>query len=73
MHADIGLHNIILSSETSTEIRAIIDWEFIASAPYASLYRGIEMLFRKSALNQFGPEYNRANKLREAFWDTIPN
>ena len=67
MHADMGLYNIILSSETSTEIRAIIDWEFVASAPYASLHRSIEMLFRKSALNQFGPEYDRANELREAF------
>jgi len=72
MHADMGLHNIILSSQTSTEIRAIIDWEFVASAPYASLYRVIEMLFRKSAPNQFGPEFDRAYELREAFWDTIP-
>ncbi|KAL8740214.1 MAG: hypothetical protein Q9184_008519, partial [Pyrenodesmia sp. 2 TL-2023] len=30
MHADMGLHNIILSSETPTELRAIIDWEFVA-------------------------------------------
>lgn len=72
MHADMGLHNIILSSQISTEIRAIIDWEFVASAPYASLYRIIEMLFRKSAPNQFGPEFDRADELREAFWDTIP-
>ena len=73
MHADMGLHNIILSSQTPTEIRAIIDWEFVASAPYASLYRIIEMLFRKSAPNQFGPEFDRANELREAFWNTIPD
>ena len=73
MHADMGLHNIILSSQTPTEIQAIIDWEFVASAPYASLYRIIEMLFRKPALNQFGPEFDRANELREAFWNTIPD
>ena len=72
MHQDMGLHNIILSSETSTEIRAIIDWEFVASAPYASLHRTFEMLFRKPAPNQFGPEFDRANELRDAFWDTIP-
>jgi hypothetical protein len=36
---------------------AIIDWEFVASAPYASLHRVIEMLFRKSASNGFGAEY----------------
>ena len=73
MHSDMGLHNIILSSQTSSEIRAIIDWEFVASAPYASLYRIIEMLFRKSAGNQFGPEFDRADELREAFWNTIPH
>ena len=72
IHADMGLHNIILSSQTPTEIRAIIDWEFVASAPYASLYRIIETLFRESAPNQFGPEFDRADELREAFWDTIP-
>ena len=72
MHSDMGLHNIILSSQTPTEIQAIIDWEFVASAPYASLYRIIEMLFRKAAPNQFGPEFDRANELREAFWNAIP-
>lgn len=72
IHADMGLHNVILSSQTSTEIRAIIDWEFVASTPYASLYRIIEMLFRQSADNQFGPEFDHANELREAFWNTIP-
>ena len=73
MHSDMGLHNIILSSQTPTEIQAIIDWEFVASAPYASLYRIIEMLFRKPAPNRFGPEFDRAYELREAFWDTIPD
>ena len=72
MHADMGLHNIILSSQTPTEIQAIIDWEFVASAPYASLYRIIEMLFRKPAPSLFGPEFDRANELREAFWNAIP-
>ncbi|KAF1961701.1 hypothetical protein CC80DRAFT_522437 [Byssothecium circinans] len=73
MHADMGPHNIIVSSETHTEIQAVIDWEFVASAPYASLHRIIEMLFRKPAPNGFGPEYEGADKLREAFWATIPD
>ena len=73
MHADMGLHNVIVSSQTYTEIRAVIDWEFAASAPYASLYRIIEMLFRKPASNGFGPEYDRADKLRDAFWGAIPD
>ncbi|KAF2799240.1 hypothetical protein K505DRAFT_321309 [Melanomma pulvis-pyrius CBS 109.77] len=73
MHADMGLHNIIVSSETHTEIQAVIDWEFVASAPYASLHRIIEMLFRKPSPNGFGPEYEGANELREAFWATIPD
>lgn len=73
MHTDMGPHNIIVSSEKPTEIQAIIDWEFLASAPYASQYRTIEMFFRENALNQFGPEYERADELREAFWNTMPN
>ncbi|KAI4184420.1 MAG: hypothetical protein LQ346_006120 [Caloplaca aetnensis] len=73
MHTDMGLHNIILSSKTPTEIRAIIDWEFVASAPYASLHSTIERLFRKSAENLFGPEFDRAGELRDAFWDSIPD
>ena len=73
MHADMGLHNVIVSSQKYTEIQAVIDWEFAASAPYASLYRIIEMLFRKPASNGFGPEYDRADKLRDAFWGAIPD
>ncbi|KAI0838584.1 hypothetical protein F5Y06DRAFT_268457 [Hypoxylon sp. FL0890] len=73
MHADMGLHNVIVSSQIYTEIRAIIDWEFLSSAPYASLHRIIEMFFRKPAPNGFGPEYDRADELREAFWSTIPD
>lgn len=72
MHSDMGPHNIIVSSDTRIDIESIIDWEFVASAPFASLYRVIEMLFRESAANGFGPEYDCANELRLAFWDTIP-
>ncbi|KAL7960350.1 hypothetical protein V8C34DRAFT_276930 [Trichoderma compactum] len=57
MHTDMGPHNIIVST----------------SAPYASHYRTIEMLSREDALNQFGPEYECADELREAFWNNIPN
>ncbi|EFY93338.1 hypothetical protein J3459_016544 [Metarhizium acridum] len=71
MHADMGLHNIIVSAQSPTEIQAVIDWEFVSSAPYASLYRIIEMLFREPALNEFGPEYDRADELRKAFWAAI--
>jgi hypothetical protein len=73
MHADMGPHNVIVSSKTHPKIQAVIDWEFLASAPYASLHRIIEMLFRKPASNGFGPEYEGANELREAFWATIPD
>ncbi|TAQ89739.1 hypothetical protein B7494_g1914 [Chlorociboria aeruginascens] len=47
--------------------QSIIDWEFVASAPYASLYRVIEMLFRKSTPNGFGAKYAHADELRDAF------
>ncbi|KAH0497864.1 hypothetical protein TgHK011_005146 [Trichoderma gracile] len=73
MHADMGLHNIIVSGQSPTEIHAFIDWEFVSSAPYASLYRIIEMLFREPALNGFGPEYDRVDELRKAFWAAIPD
>jgi len=72
MHSDMGPHNVILSLTTSTDIMAIIDWEFVASAPYASLYRIIEILFRETASNGFGAEYAHAGELRDAFWGAIP-
>lgn len=72
VHSDMGPHNVILSPTTSTDIKAIIDWEFVASAPYASLHRVIEMLFRESAPNGFGAEYAHADELRDAFWGAIP-
>lgn len=70
MHTDLGPHNAIVSSQTCSEIRAIIDWEFVASTP--SLHRIIKMLFRRPAPNRVGPEYDRADELREAFWGSIP-
>ncbi len=73
IHADMGPHNVIVSEQTPTEIRAIIDWEFVSSAPYASLHRIIEMFFRRSAPNGFGTEYDGAAELRAAFWGAIPD
>jgi hypothetical protein len=72
IHADMGLHNVIVSEQTPTDIRAVIDWEFASSAPYLSLHRIIEMLFRKPAPNGFGVEYDRASELGKAFWGAIP-
>ena len=72
VHSEMGPHNVILSPTTPTDIKAIIDWEFVASAPYASLHRVIEMLFRESAPNGFGAEYAYADELRDAFWGAIP-
>lgn len=72
VHADMGPHNVILSPTTTTDINAIIDFEFVGSAPYASLHRIIEMLFRESASNGFGAEYSHADELRDAFWGRDP-
>lgn len=72
VHAEMEHHNVILSPTTITDIKAIIDWDFFASAPYASLHRVIEMLFRKPAPNGFGAEYAYADELRGAFWGAIP-
>lgn len=74
MHSDMGLHNIIVSSDDCTDIKAIIDWEFVAaSAPFASLDRTFEMFFRNTASNGCGLEYVHADELREAFWDSMPD
>ena len=72
MRSDMGPHNVILLPTTPTDIIAIIDWEFVASAPYASLHQVIDMLFREPASNGFGAEYAHANELRDAFWSAIP-
>jgi hypothetical protein len=72
-HSDMGLHNIILSETNPTEVKAIIDWEFYASVPYAvSFYPIIEGFFCKPAPNCFGLKYPRADELRNTFWETIP-
>ena len=68
----MGPHNVILSPTTPTDIKAIIDWELVARAPYASLHRITEMLFRVSAPNGFGAEPAHADELRGAFWGAIP-
>ncbi|KAI0552231.1 hypothetical protein F4679DRAFT_581921 [Xylaria curta] len=72
MHADLGPHNIV-SSKKYTEIHAVIDREFVASALYASLHQIIEMFFRKPTPNGFGSEYDCADELREAFCGAIPD
>lgn len=72
VHEDMGLHNIMLSVDDPTEIVAIIDWEFCASAPYASTCMITEKLFRQPAMNDFGPEYDHADELRQRFWGTMP-
>jgi len=67
LHQDMGLHNIILSSDDPTTVKAIIDWEFCASAPYPSIYSVIERFFRMKAMNGFGTEYPHAEELVEPF------
>ncbi|KAM5365753.1 hypothetical protein ACJZ2D_010822 [Fusarium nematophilum] len=73
MHSDMGPHNVIVSSHSRSDIKAIIDWEFVAGAPFMALHRIIEMLFRRPAANDFGREYDRADELRETFWSAIPD
>lgn len=68
VHSDMGPHNVIVSEKDNSKIVAIIDWEFVACAPYPSVDRIVEMLFRRPAPNGFGPEYEGSGELREAFW-----
>ncbi len=72
VHSDMGPHNIILSSDDAVDIKAIIDWEFVASAPFASLFSILEKFFRMPASNGNGQPYNGAEELRRGFWNTIP-
>lgn len=72
VHADTGPQNVILPPTKTTDVKAIIDWEFVASTPYALLHRIIEMLFKKSAVNGSGAEYVYVDELRDVFWGVIP-
>jgi len=74
-HCDLGPHNVIIKPTdvpTHSEIAAVIDWEFVASTPFMSASRSIDLLFREFAQNDFGPEFPRADELRQAFWEAIP-
>ncbi|VUC31935.1 unnamed protein product [Clonostachys rosea] len=72
LHSNMGPHNIIVSSDEPTTFKAIIGWAFVASEPFLAVHRTVEAYFRRPALNGFGPEYDRADELREAFWKAIP-
>ncbi|ATY59667.1 hypothetical protein A9K55_003050 [Cordyceps militaris] len=72
LHVDMGLHNVLVAEDNHKEIKAIIDWELCASAPFLAALPCIEMLFRGGAPNGFGVEYPHADELRSAFWDAIP-
>ncbi|KAM3485677.1 hypothetical protein MY8738_001207 [Beauveria namnaoensis] len=72
LHVDMGLHNVLVAEDNHTEIKAIIDWELCASAPFLAAHPCIEVLFRMGAPNGFGAEYPHADQLRSAFWDAIP-
>jgi len=67
----MGLHNIILSSDDPTTVKAIIDWEFCVSAPYPSIYSVIECFFCMKVMNGFDTEYPHAEELHQTFWDAI--
>jgi hypothetical protein len=58
IHSDMGPHNVILSPTTPTDTMAIIDWEFVASALYASLHRIIKMLFREPGVTGLAQSTN---------------
>ncbi|KAL8878194.1 MAG: hypothetical protein Q9198_003948 [Flavoplaca austrocitrina] len=62
MHTDMGLHNIIVSSETSTESRA--------SSICLPSFNDREAI-PPSADDLFGPELDRADELPNAFSEEI--
>lgn len=71
LYANIEPYAVILSPTSTTDMKAIIDWEFVASVPCALLHRVIKMLFKKSAPNGFGAKYAYGDELCDAFWGAI--
>lgn len=70
-HADMGLHNMILSSHPPHNLEAIIDWEFFYCYPFPySVSCLIEPLF--SDLSETEIENGAEETLRAAFWGEIP-
>ncbi|KAM0345456.1 hypothetical protein ACHAPU_006383 [Fusarium lateritium] len=71
-HADLGLHNIIVSPEKPSEFKAVIDWEFTSCQPFlTAIPELIEPLFRQGQGQQGSSPRDQA-ELRKAFWDEIP-
>lgn len=71
-HADLGLHNIILSPNASRDLESVIDWELVYCLPFAAFVpKFIEPLFWKDyeGKQQF---FDGSEKLRDAFWGEIP-
>ena len=70
-HADMGLHNMILSSHPPHNLGAIIDWEFFYCYPFPfSVSCLIEPLF--SNLSKTEIESGAEQTVRTAFWSEVP-
>ncbi|KAL2694905.1 hypothetical protein Neosp_001494 [[Neocosmospora] mangrovei] len=74
-HTDMGLHNMILSDEQPTKLKAVIDWEFTYLLPFpTAIPRLIESLFRReAAVSTIQDPWDGADTLADTFWGAIPD
>ncbi|KAJ1678661.1 hypothetical protein EV182_003595, partial [Spiromyces aspiralis] len=73
MHADLGLHNVLVSESPPYEFTAVIDWEFISCLPFlCAVPRLIEPMFQEGLGDENGALLEATQLLREVFWSEIP-
>ncbi|VBB79609.1 Putative protein of unknown function [Podospora comata] len=73
MHADLGLHNVLVSESPLFEIAAVIDWEFVSCLPFLWVVpRLIEPILREDLGDEKGAPLEAVQLLREVFWNEIP-
>ncbi|KAJ5609810.1 Aminoglycoside phosphotransferase [Penicillium herquei] len=71
-HADMELYNMIFSSSEPRKLQALLDWELVYCLPFAvAVPMFVEPLFWEDLKGNQKDGEDRP-KLREAFWDEIP-
>ena len=73
MHADLGLHNVLVSESPPFEIAAVIDWEFVSCLPFlCAVPRLVEPMLQGGSGDEERVPPEEVQSLRGAFWNEIP-
>ncbi|KAK3293904.1 uncharacterized protein B0H64DRAFT_462218 [Chaetomium fimeti] len=73
MHADLVLHNVLLSESPPFELAAVIDWESTLCLPFlCAVPPLIERMLQEGLEGEKEPVLIASQPLREAFWNEIP-